>query len=118
MPSQQSVNDAMLLLQNAAQQGLDVKPEIIKPVMEFEAALAAGAPAPDVAARFWQAYGLIAQLVRPVTVASLAAATRGTRKWGVWRLQWTVDVPSRAEAAVLRYRRMALAALLCLSITQ
>ena len=108
---QKSLDNAALLLDSAAERGLNLTDDIVKPIVQFDKAAAT----PEAEAKFWQAFAALAKLMAPVTIESLNAAKEPDQQTGSW---FHTSRASAAGRAIRSYRRLAWIALFCLSTAQ
>lgn len=74
-PLRQAVEDVMLILSYAAERGISVPAEITKQLVQAKFLYQTENWTAENEAEFWTAYNAISQIIRPVTIDSLRAAT-------------------------------------------
>lgn len=110
-PLKQAVEDVMLILSYAAERGISVPPEIAQKLVQAKFLEQSAAWTPESEAEFWTAYNAVSQIIRPVTIDSLRAATDTLQPtYFLFRLLGikTYRSASQARNAVRRYTWMGL----------
>lgn len=99
-----ALDEAGLLLRYAAEHVKDLDPDLSLAIAEARDAAQSDAWNPQISQRFWTAFARLCGLVQPVTMDTLAAASRSTPAsgWLTWRDAEKISIPERSSARYLR----------------
>lgn len=113
-----AVYEAQLLLDYAAKQGLKIEENSVKSIIHLKVLLQEGQWTSEDEINFWVAFSSLAEMVKPVTIASLKASTEQYSNKSRGPLTRKGQNVSPASRAVRRYRNWTVYTLVVLLIIQ
>lgn len=118
-----ALENAELILSHATENGLEIKQETIKILVDSKQHEKQNSWTPESEMQFWMAYRNLSKLIKPVSVGSLRAAQEKPphpKKADGWfsRVLRLKNKPSRAKRAVRRYTIFGLISMIAMLIIQ